>query len=386
MFLEALKKKNAAFIEAAFDLHKEKIILPDTFLLDADAILENAEKMLRCADKFNIEMYFMLKQFGRNPYIAKKLSEMGFAGCVCVDFREALLMIENQVLLGNVGHLVQTPIGALEAVIAHKPDVMTVYSLEKIKEIDNIAESLGVKQRLLLRVVSDDSFQYAAQNGGIRLCDLEKTANHISKLKNVEITGVCSFPCILFDEETSEFAATPNCTALLEAEKLLNKDKRENFQINMPSATCIETIPMIKAHGGTHGEPGHGLSGTTPKHAVDFMQPEKPAMLYVSEISHNYMGKAYCYGGGYYRRGHLRGCLTNHGSEFCNVQYLDDSAGIDYYLELDRECPVSQAVVMGFRSQIFATRSEVAVVTGISKGMPCIEGIYSSTGIRLKAN
>ena len=33
--------------------------------------------------------------------------------------------------------------------------------------------------------------------------------------------------------------------------------------------------------------------------------PEIPALVYVSEISHNLDGHSYFYGGGYYRRGHF---------------------------------------------------------------------------------
>jgi predicted amino acid racemase len=38
---------------------------------------------------------------------------------------------------------------------------------------------------------------------------------------------------------------------------------------------------------------GHGLTGTTPLHAVRD-EPEPPAALYISEISHHHGGRAYC--------------------------------------------------------------------------------------------
>ena len=58
---------------------------------------------------------------------------------------------------------------------------------------------------------------------------------------------------------------------------------------------------MIKENQGTHGEPGHALTGTTPFH-VNRRAVEKPAYVYVSEISHNFRGKSYFYAGGYYSR------------------------------------------------------------------------------------
>ena len=43
----------------------------------------------------------MLKQIGRNPLIARALTDMGYVGAVCVDFREALTMVENQIPLAT---------------------------------------------------------------------------------------------------------------------------------------------------------------------------------------------------------------------------------------------------------------------------------------------
>ena len=37
---------------------------------------------------------------------------------------------------------------------------------------------------------------------------------------------------------------------------------------------------------------------------------EIPAVVYVSEVSHNFMGNAYCFGGGHYRRSHVKHVLV----------------------------------------------------------------------------
>ena len=42
---------------------------------------------------------------------------------------------------------------------------------------------------------------------------------------------------------------------------------------------------MLAAAGATQIEPGHGLTGTTPLHAVEDL-PETPAVVYLSEVSH----------------------------------------------------------------------------------------------------
>ena len=51
----------------------------------------------------------MTKQFGRNPYVAQKIHDAGIEKAVVVDFKEALIMMEQGLPLGNVGHLVQIP-------------------------------------------------------------------------------------------------------------------------------------------------------------------------------------------------------------------------------------------------------------------------------------
>lgn len=82
---------------------------------------------------------------------------------------------------------------------------------------------------------------------------------------------------------------------LFAAKHILQKSGYPDPILNMPSATCCQTIPLIKELGGHQGEPGHALTGTTPLHLHD-NQPEKIAMVYVSEISHHGDNNSYCYG------------------------------------------------------------------------------------------
>ena len=151
--------------------------------------------------------------------------------------------------------------------------------------------------------------------------------------------------------------------------------------INTPSATCVKTVDMMVRLGGNCGEPGHGLTGTTPLHAVSD-QPEIPSMVYVSEISHNFLGKAYCYGGGHYRRSHMSHALVGKDERTARMLTVlaPSDESIDYHFGLSEQCEVGETVVMAFRSQIFVTRSDVVLVEGISSGRPKIVGVYDSQG------
>lgn len=385
MFLETTLRRNAKLIEAAFTLQQNGQIKPDTYILDLDAILFNAKKMKEEADRCGIELYFMSKQFGRNPYVCKKLLKLGYKGAVAVDYNEAETLADNDIKLGHIGHLVQIPSRMVEKLLMSRPEVITVYSLEKAMEISDAAEKLGINQNIILRVIDKDDTLYPAQYGGFYIDELVEKAGQLMKLNNITLYGVTSFPCFLYDDESKQIKPTNNLKTVLKAKELLESTYSIKLkQINTPSATCTNSIKTISEAGGTHGEPGHGLLGTTPLHVVKD-EVEIPAIVYVSEISHNLGENSYCYGGGHYRRSNMKAALVGNtlsSSRIMNV-VMPDSDSIDYYMSLEGNAEVGQTVIMAFRTQIFVTRSEVAVVKGIQSGNLEIVGIYSSLGKKL---
>ncbi|MDE6108441.1 MAG: alanine racemase [Oscillospiraceae bacterium] len=385
MFLNKLKENNPALLRYAFQAHRRGDILPDTYLLDLDAIEENGRQMVAAAKENGVVLYFMLKQIGRNPLVAKKLMEIGFQGCVAVDFREALRMVEEGVHLGNVGHLVQVPCHALKTILAAKPDVVTVYTREKIREIDRVAGELGLIQPLLLRITDDDAHLYSGQTGGFCSRELPELLDLIETLPHVKVGGFTTFPALLYEEEAKDIVPTPNVKGLDRAVALARERGLGDLIINIPSATCVHSIPLIRSLGGNNGEPGHGLTGTTPLHK-DTCQPEKVGYVYVSEVSHNFGSHAYCYGGGHYRRGHMENALVGVSPEECRSMRVTppDEDSIDYYYELEENCAVSDTVILCHRTQIFTVRSEVVVVKGLGTGEPVIAGRYSSLGRELE--
>jgi len=384
MFLKRLLERNRPLVEFAQKSHRDGRLLPDTYLLDLDAIEANARLLLKAGVDHGLRLYFMLKQIGRIPAVGQLLSEMGFAGAVCVDFREALAMLQNGIPIGNVGHLVQTPKAALERIIESRPDVMTVFSLEKAREISELCEKRGIRQNIMLRVVGDDDVLYPGQRGGFSLTRLSQDVERLEALPGVSIAGVTNFPCVLYSEKSGGFHPTPNAATVLAAAEFLRDRGHRNLQINLPSASCVASLPLIASLGGTHAEPGHSLIGTTPYHALEGSGPERPAVLYLSEISHSVGTRTYCYGGGCYSRGGLTWALVGRDDGTVTRAYAPSPENIDYHIELDGTFSVSDTVVMCFRTQIFVTRSEVAVVRGLSVDHPEIDGIYTAQGQYLR--
>ena len=382
MFLNQTMKRNKALVETAFELHRSGQILPDSYVIDVDSFLANAKLMLAEANRHHFKLYFMLKQVGRNPYLAAELVKLGYPGAVVVDFREAQVMMEHRIPIGNVGHLVQIPEAMVKPVIAGNPEVVTVYSLEKIRSVNRAAAELGKNQGIMLRVSASGDMIYPGQTAGIGLDELAATARQVAaECPHVTIKGITSFPCYLYDETCEDIIPTNNLDTVLAGKNILNQLGYTDLIVNTPSATCTRTISRMAANGGNCGEPGHGLSGTTPMHMYKDME-EIPGVVYVSEISHNFRGSAYCYGGGHYRRSHVTRALT--GSDFRNARLVrvtpPTDENIDYHFEINENCPVGDTVIMSFRFQIFVTRSDVVLVRGIRAGRPEIVGIYDSQG------
>lgn len=384
MFLSSLIKNNPALIDCSFKLAKDGEILPDTYVLDLDTIVSNGKSIKEEADKYNIDLYFMLKQIGRNPVVAKHLMNIGFKGAVCVDYKEALCMIDNDVHICNVGHLEQIPNSALNKILSSNVDYVTVYSLDKIKQINDVCKKLNINQKLLIRLTDDDSALYSGQVAGFNTSYLEELISEIDKLSNVSVGGYTIFPGLLYDSSKKEICPTKNINALNRALKIYD---RENLNINIPSASCSASIKLVHELCGTSAEPGHGLTGTTPLHK-DTVQKEKVGYCYVSEISHNFKDKSYCYGGGTYRRGHMEEALVGtclDDGVVCHISAPDNDS-IDYHFEIDRNFEVGKTCLMCFRTQVFTTRSHVAVVSGIQSGNPKLLGLYDSLGKKIEKN
>lgn len=382
MFLRQTVKRNRQLVETAFWLHRRGDILPDSYVIDVDTFLENGEKILGKARDRGMTLYFMLKQIGRNPYLARELVRMGYEGAVTVDYREALAMMRHRIPIGNAGHLVQPPRAVTEKLVSWGPKVITVYSREKAREIEEAAAKLGKRQAVLLRVYEESDMIYSGQSAGFVLEELRETALWVkTRCPHVDIKGVTSFPCYFYDEAAGDIMPAKNLDTVLRGAEILKTCGAEASIINTPSATCCRTLEKMARFGGNCGEPGHGLSGTTPMHAWCDLE-ERPAAVYVSEISHNFRGNACCFGGGHYRRSHMENALVGTDMGGCReTKVIPPSAeSIDYHFELPGEQAVGDTVVMAFRFQIFVTRSDVVLVKGIRNGRPEIAGIYDSQG------
>jgi len=374
MYLSSLRKQNHQLVSATLALHANGELLPDSYVIDVEQFKANAIAIKKSADQYGIKLFGMTKQFGRVPYLANMLIELGYAGIVAVDFKEARILKKSGIKVSHIGHLVQPPESMIKEIVKdYKPDVITVYSIDKACSISEAALQVGRVQRVLVKFFDEDDLLYVNQESGFPLSKMDSVMQSLSQLKGIKLEGITHFPCFLYDGV--KMAPTQNLTTLLKVKSRWPKAMTLG-QVNMPSATCCQTLPTIAQYGGTHAEPGHALTGTFPAN-VDGSQPEQLAMLYLSEISHQFGDNSYCFAGGYYRRGNLKQCLIDGG--VFNVSNEDESS-IDYHLKVTGKHSVGSAVIMAFRTQVFVTRSDVVLLDGVHSGLPKVIGRYTALG------
>ncbi|CDL85935.1 YhfX family PLP-dependent enzyme [Xenorhabdus cabanillasii] len=386
MFINALKKQNPKLIEIAKSLWQQGVILPDTYIIDVDQVLNNGRHLLQTAKQYGIEPYLMTKQFGRNPWLTKKLIELGYPGVVAVDFKEAYSLSQHDIPLCHIGHLVQTPTHLIKTMLKRNPEIITVFSIEKAQTISDTAEKLGCVQPIMLKVFTQRDISFTCQEAGIPFDEIDTAVDALKQMPGIKLCGLTHFPCLAWNEQYQTTLPTVNLQTLIRARNKLAQLGVSLSQINAPSATSSSTIPLLAKYGATHLEPGHALTGTIPANAIG-REPEHIAMVYVSEISHHYDGNSYCYGGGYYKRSHMKHALVfpaknqEHNSSYKTVRILRlGEPCIDYHLPLAGTHPIGSPVIMCFRAQVFVTRSDVALISGIQSGEPKLEGIYDSQG------
>jgi len=246
MFLDVLKRRNPEFVKTVVSMHQKGELKSNSYVIDLDVVTENAKIIKGEADKYGLNIYWMTKQINRNPAILKMFSEIGSPKTVAVDINGARMIVDNGGVVGHIGHLVNIPKGDIPWVLDINPEIVTVYSIQKAKDISDIALKKGKTQDIMLRVVGDDNFFYPGQTGGIYLKELLDVIKEIQKMKGVQLAGVTNFPAILYDNEKKQVLPCKNMQTIFNAVNLIkSKTNIKLKQINTPGTTSTEVIKHI---------------------------------------------------------------------------------------------------------------------------------------------
>ncbi|HEY7417030.1 MAG TPA: alanine racemase, partial [Ktedonobacteraceae bacterium] len=308
MFLDAIRKRNPELVCFAAELHRSGAIPPNTFVVDRGAVQRNTVRLAARAQELQLHLYFMAKQIDYDAHLVEVIRQ-AIPGTVAVDWMGAQTLIAQGVPLKHVGHLVPIPFHSIPVIMrGGQPEVWTLLDLQAAREVSRIACELGRKQQVLLRVNGGDLFP--GQEGGFTPDTILKAADRIAALPGIQLTGVTSYPCFIWDEMQACYIPTVNLKAVLSAADQLRTAGFSISQINAPGNTSMTVLPLLAQYGVTHGEPGHALTGTTPEQSLGRSE-EEPAVVYVSEISAVLpTGRALAYGGGLYPRAHAKAALV----------------------------------------------------------------------------
>ena len=299
MFLDLIRRRNPRLIEAAISLHQSGQLPANTYVIDLDAVEDNARAIATRAGSLGLTVMAMTKQMGRNESFCRAVMRGGIARSVAVDLECALATKRAGMELGHIGHLVQIPKWEADSAARLSPAWWTVFNAEKAAEAAAASERLGREQPLLARIRGENDRFYRGHEGGFPASEIVATAAALDKIPGARFAGITTFPALLFDAASRTVRQTPNLATLRQASETLARAGYRGIEINAPGTTSSVTLKALAEAGATQVEPGHGLTGTTPLHVTDDL-PEAPAVVYLTEVSHLSGGEAFCFGGGLY--------------------------------------------------------------------------------------
>lgn len=391
MFLDVLRRRNPALIEQAIALHQAGRIPANSTVIDLDAVTRNAATIRAAADQAGLKTFAMTKQMGRNGDFCRAVARGGIGKAVSVDAECARACTRAGLGLGHVGHLVQVPRAEAAAIAAMKPDYWTVFNDLKAVEAANAAQAHGREQALLARIFAEGDHFYNGHEGGFPADTVAAVADRLEALAGGRFAGITTFPALLFANDAGDVRPTPNLATLARAVEALHRAGHKTIEVNAPGTTSSAVLQALADHGATQCEPGHGLTGTTPLHAIRDL-PEVPAAVYVTEVSHLHGDRAYCFGGGLYIDPvfppyQLQAVVSREPSAaddtLHNVE-IPPPAAIDYYGMIDtagaRRPEVGDTVVFGFRQQAFFHRPLTIGISGLSTGKPTLGTLHDAFG------
>jgi predicted amino acid racemase len=383
LFLQTLTDRNPAFIDAAVRLHQDGAIPANSYVFDLDTIEANARAFRIEADRLGLTVYAMTKQFGRNPTIMQRLALAGITAAVAVDMPCARAIAAAGLDVGHLGHLVQIPQAEQDEAASFQPRHWTVFSDDKARSAALASARASRVQDLLARIHAAGDRFYPGHEGGFPAEDIAAVADSLQALNGARFAGVTTFPALLWNPETQQVEATPNLRTVERAATALGT----GLEVNAPGTTSTHVLGLLADAGATQVEPGHGLTGTTPPHAFDHELVERPAALYLTEVSHRHADRPYVFGGGMYLDRvfgdyEIKAVVATSGHREVVAAELPPPSAIDYYGQLaaGTSADVGASVVFGFRFQAFVTRAFIVPIAGVSTNQPEVVGIYGPDG------
>jgi len=394
-------------IKAAAQLHRSGEIPVNTYLIDLDTVKRNAEIVKNEVTKAHLTAYLCAKQIGRNPLVCRVVMNAGIEKTIAMDIEGMKILRRYGIPVAHVGHFGQIPTSEILHVLQDvQPDVITVFSSDKARQISDFASKIGKTQNLLIKIVGDADYLSNPVPGGFTPEESIAIVRSVSRLKGVKVVGVTTYPACSFDIRSHDYSVSANFANMMTAaSKLKSELGVEIQQVNAAGRNCARTMAMLAENGATHVEPGHAFTGTLPDMAF-YDAPETPAVCYVTEISHmagslpqafadsmmttaligsvkNVTDYEYIYA----VVGDDPDKIVQNKVPVIPQRYWHNDAAWQMYCTLlpggDVKVNVGDTVIAGFRPQIYRAPGspKVAVVSGIQQKKTRLLGLFTRSGL-----
>lgn len=399
---------NPAMLAAAIELHQGGAVPSATQMIDLDMIADNARRTAAAADQHGLRVYAMTKQNGLNPFMTKVMLECGIPSTCAVETLQAHRIHRYGFPLGNVGHIQNIPAAQVPAVVAMRPEFITVYTYEAAQRVSAAASRLGITQRLYVRVtnlastgtpiVGVDDGAFSGLVGGWTEDTCVAGIRPLLNLPNVEVAGLTQFSAISYGEtgDPSVVKPTEAFFTMLRAKELLERELGlRDLHLNVGGNANVGTFPVLASYGVTEVEPGVSLAGSGGFHAKQDMA-ERPAQVVVTEVSHFWGDNVYTPGGVFSFVSDLydpEPMSAAAGTDLdsargCRIPYLYNQM-VDAHGVFGAGAPmpaIGDTVLVVHHPQAFLERGYTAAVSGISAGKPRVEGVFDAACNQLDEN
>ena len=251
MFLDLIRRRNPRLIEAAIALHQRGQLPANTYVIDLDAVEDNARGMSAKAELLGLTVMAMTKQVGRNEFFCRAVMRAGIKRSVAVDMECALATRRAGMELGHIGHLVQIPRFEADSAARLSPAWWTVFNAEKAAEAAEASHRLRREQPLLVRIRGETDHFYRGHEGGFPASDVVAVAATLEKIPGGRFAGITTFPALLFDAGSRTVKPTPNLKTLRQASEALARFGHDRIEINAPGTTSSVTLQALAEAGAT---------------------------------------------------------------------------------------------------------------------------------------
>ncbi|WP_100492918.1 alanine racemase [Mycobacteroides abscessus] len=398
--LERTFHRNPGMLATAVELHQSGALPAATQLIDLDMIARNARLTAEAAATHGLRVFAMTKQNGLNPFMTRVLLDAGIPSTCAVETLQAHRIHRYGFPLGNVGHIQNIPAAQVPAVVAMRPEFITVYTHQAAQRVSDAARELGIRQRVYVRVtnqavtgsaiVGADDGAFAGLVGGWTEDSCVEGVRALLDLPGIEIAGLTQFSAISYGETGDPSAIRPTDAffTMLRGKELLEKRLGlEDLHLNVGGNANVGTFPTLASYGVTEVEPGVSLAGSGGFHAKQDMA-EGPAQVVVTEVSHYWGDNVYTPGGVFSFVSDLYDpepmwAAVGHDLDTARrtrIPYLYnqmvDAHGV--FGGADPMPAIGDTVLVVHHPQAFVERGYTAAVSGISSGAPSLEGIFDS--------